>query len=44
MCVCVSAPYTSEEDEDDVNPREKKQVGRHAAVAAAVAHASPTVP
>ena len=24
--MCVLAPYTSEEDDDDVNPREKKQV------------------
>jgi len=33
VCTYVSlfvlAPYTSEEDDDDVNPREKKQVGHH---------------
>ena len=36
VCVCVVAPYTSEEEEDDVNPREKKQVGRRRDVAADV--------
>jgi len=35
---CVLAPYTSEEDDDDVNPREKKQVRCDAA-----AHAPSTL-
>jgi len=38
--VCVLAPDTSEEEDDDVNPREKKQVGR---CAAAAAHARSTL-
>ena len=33
--VCMLAPYTSEEDDDEVNPRDKKQVGfgRHVVAA-----------
>jgi len=37
VCLCVLAPYTSEEEDDDVNPREKKQVGWRISAAVAVA-------